>query len=328
MLKARLTPRFRAAVIVALPGLMGISLGCGDPPSIPSPVDDFKVTAVSPTSGPDDSITELTITGFGFEAGAMVTVGGAASDVRVISSRTIKAVAPIHPAGAVDVIVTNPGGRTSRLANAYTYVGFTLNAVSPARGLPGDVLRIHGSGFSTSIALTIGGVEARVIQPMGTELMTFAPALPPGVVEVSVTNPGGHRRTLPQGFTFDAVAISASPNPVKTASNLSVTWSAPAPRPGADWVALYQLGAPNDDSYVWWQYTAGLTQATVTILAPGLPGNFEFRYFADDGYVDAARSAVVTVIAADASQGDAPSWSASRRSPAFPLKRPGRGRGR
>lgn len=280
-MKSRFASRF--AIAVALPIVTGISLGCGDPPNIPSPVDGFRVTAVSPNSGPDDSITELTITGSGFEPGALVTVGGVATDVRVVSSSTIKAVTPIHHAGAVDVIVTNPSGRTARLANAYTYVGFTLNAVSPPRGLTGDVLRVHGSGFSTSIALTIGGVEARVIQPTGSEFMTLVPALPPGLAEVSVTNPNGQRRTLTQGFTVDTVSLFANPNPVKAASPLSVTWAAPAGRPGADWVALYHLGAPNDDTYVWWQYTSGLTQATVTIVAPGLPGSYEFRYFADDG---------------------------------------------
>lgn len=287
------------------------------------------MTGVSPNSGSADNATELNISGSGFEAGATVTVGGAATNVRVISSSMIKAITPISPPGAVDVVVTNPGGQSDRLVRGYTYHGLTLTEVTPKRGLPGDVLRVHGTGFASNVVLTMGGVAARVVQPTSVVLTTLAPALPPGVAEVSVTNPDGQRRTLPQGFTYDAVSISANPNPVKTANPLTVTWAAPAGRPGADWVALYHLGAPNDDTYVWWQYTGGLMQATVTILAPGLPGNYEFRYFADDGHVDAARSAVVIVIpaAADA-QADAPSWIVAPRLPGSPLTRPGRGRGR
>jgi hypothetical protein len=225
------------------------------------------------------------------------------------------------------LVVTNPGGRTERLAGAYTYVGFALISVSPLHGLPGDVLRINGTGFSTNIVLTIGGADARVIQPTGTQFLTLAPPLPPGVVDVSVTNPNGQRRTLPQGFRFDGVTVSASPSTVKVGGGLSVTWGAPAGRPGSDWIGLYRVGAPNDDTYTWWQYTAGVTQATVAVPVPSQPGNYEFRYFVDEGYIDAARSGVVTVIpaAGDATAAAFP-WTAALEPPAFPLIRPGRGR--
>jgi hypothetical protein len=319
--------------LVALLILIGGSFGCGDRRPITGPddppSDGFTVTGLSPTSGPDDSVNELSITGTGFEAGTNVSVGGPATDVRVISSTLIKAMTPLHAPGQVDLIVTKPGGRTERIAGAYTFVGFTLTSVTPARGLAGDVLRINGTGFSANIVLSFGGTDARVIQPTGTQILTLAPSLPPGVVEVSVTNPNGQRRVLPQGFRFDAVSISASPAIVKVGGGLSVTWGAPAGRPGGDWVGLYRVGSPNDDSYLWWQYTGAVAQATVAVPVPGQPGDYEFRYFADDGYVDAARSGVVTVIPAGAGpQADGLSSTAAPPSPAFPLKRPGPGRGR
>jgi hypothetical protein len=315
MLEQRYVPRLSIALSI----LICTALGCGKGPNDPSAM--FSVSAVFPTSGAADYVNEITISGVGFEPGATVTVGGAATDVHVWNSRTITALTPIHSVGTVDVVVTNPSGQSGRLTSAYTYSGFSVTAVTPKRGLTGDVLRILGTGFSTNAAVTIDGMTVGTIQPTSTQLMIIAPARPPGPVEITVTNPDGRRGALPQSFTYETVALSASPATVKAASQLSVTWGAPPGRPGADWVALYLVDTPNNDSYVWWQYTSGRTQATVTLIAPGMPGDYEFRYFADDGYVDAARSGIVTVIPPAGAPADARTSSAGLPSPAFPLIR-------
>ena len=223
--------------------------------------------------------------------------------------------------------MTNPGGRTDRLASAYTYVGFTLTTVSPQRGLVGDLLRIQGTAFSTNAVVTIGAITVGVIQPTSTQLIVFAPSLPPGNVEVTVTNADGQRRTFPPGFTYEAVAISASPNPVKVQSPLTVTWEVPPGRSASDWIGLFRVGDPPGKE-IWWQYTGALVRGTVTIAAPYLAGDYDFRYFPDEGYIEAGRSESVTVIpgAGDVSA-DAPSWIVAPRLPGSPLTRPGRGRG-
>ncbi len=80
------------------------------------------VSSVSPTNGSTTGGTSVTITGTNFLSGANVTFGGAAATgVTVISSTQITAVTPAHAAGAVDVVVTNPDGRSGSLASAFTY---------------------------------------------------------------------------------------------------------------------------------------------------------------------------------------------------------------
>jgi hypothetical protein len=80
------------------------------------------VTAISPPSGPMGGSTPVTITGTGFLAGASVTLGGtAATDAVVVNSTTITATTETHASGAVDVVVTNPGGQSGTLVGGYVY---------------------------------------------------------------------------------------------------------------------------------------------------------------------------------------------------------------
>jgi hypothetical protein len=82
----------------------------------------FTVTGINPVSGPTSGGTPVTITGNAFVAGATVTFGGsAATSVNVVNGTTITAVTPAHATGAVNVVVTNPGGSTATLSTAYFY---------------------------------------------------------------------------------------------------------------------------------------------------------------------------------------------------------------
>ena len=82
----------------------------------------LSVTSISPTSGSTTGGTKLTITGTGFQSGVSVTVGGSsATSVTVGSNTSITAVTPPHPAGTVNLTVTNPNGKSATLVNGYTY---------------------------------------------------------------------------------------------------------------------------------------------------------------------------------------------------------------
>jgi len=62
-----------------------------------------------------------------------------------------------------------------------------------------------------------------------------------------------------------------------------------------DWLGLFQVGAP-DTSYLQWTYVgAGVTARTWTINMPDATGQYEFRLFPNNGYVQAATSPAVTV---------------------------------
>jgi hypothetical protein len=74
-----------------------------------------------------------------------------------------------------------------------------------------------------------------------------------------------------------------------------VSWTTSASESSLDWVGLFRVGATNFD-YVNYEYTSGAVSGTLRFLAPGLAGQYEFRYLPNDGWVDVARSTPVTVV--------------------------------
>ena len=114
-----------------LPGALFVgAIGCssGGPatpgaPSAPLPVSsEFVARGIGPVAGTPAETTAVRIWGDGFQPGATVTFDGRATPATVESGHYILTTAPSHPAGAIDVVVTNPDGRTSRLEKAFTYV--------------------------------------------------------------------------------------------------------------------------------------------------------------------------------------------------------------
>jgi hypothetical protein len=59
-------------------------------------------------------------------------------------------------------------------------------------------------------------------------------------------------------------------------------------------VALFKVGDSNYDEAWWGNHTNGAASGTLTLDAPTLPGQYEFRYLLH-GDVDRARSSPVTV---------------------------------
>jgi hypothetical protein len=85
------------------------------------PVAAPSITAVAPNAGSTGGGTAVRITGSGFQAGATVTLDGEPWTVSADKSTVIRLTTQAHAAGAVDVVVSNPGGQTVRLAAGYTY---------------------------------------------------------------------------------------------------------------------------------------------------------------------------------------------------------------
>lgn len=93
------------------------------------------VAGVSAPTGPVSGGTAVTITGAGFQSGATVTFGGvAATNVVVVNDTTITATTPAHAAGAVDIVVTDPGNLAGTLVGGFTYA---LPNVLPPQKQPG-----------------------------------------------------------------------------------------------------------------------------------------------------------------------------------------------
>ena len=92
-------------------------------PSAPLPVSsEFVVRKMGPVAGNPAETTAVRIFGDGFQPGATVTFDGRVMPATVENGRYLLTTAPPHPAGAIDVVVINPDGRTSRLENPFTYV--------------------------------------------------------------------------------------------------------------------------------------------------------------------------------------------------------------
>jgi plastocyanin len=91
-------------------------------------VPSLAVTTVSPASGPPGTLVTITGAGFTTAVTSSVTFGGIpAANVTIVNPITIRAVAPAHALGAVDVSVTI-GGSTVVKSGSFTY-----QAIPPRR---------------------------------------------------------------------------------------------------------------------------------------------------------------------------------------------------
>ncbi|MBI4570173.1 MAG: IPT/TIG domain-containing protein, partial [Planctomycetes bacterium] len=81
-----------------------------------------QISAISPAFGSASGGDSITISGFNFEAGATVKIGGqTATGVTVQSAARIACFTPVVPPGLADVMVTNPDGQTNTKTGAFEY---------------------------------------------------------------------------------------------------------------------------------------------------------------------------------------------------------------
>jgi IPT/TIG domain-containing protein len=237
---------FARAVVVSLLGLVGMSLGCDKLPSGPSPSAAPIVTAASPnpaltatTISPRVGLIgeEVWIAGTGFVSGATLTLDGVAARVTGVNSggatpgTRIVAITPVHAAGPVDVVVTNPGGQSGTVTGGYTFVPalevfltaspnlvtsgskLTMSWVAPSgRGCNGggDYIALYRVGDPDNTGAANGHSDLWYEHLCGATSGTFTLSAPPqpGQYEFRylVGNIGGVARS-------NAVTVSASPSP-------------------------------------------------------------------------------------------------------------------
>jgi hypothetical protein len=169
-----------------------------------------QIDLVSPSSGPVVGGTAVTISGTGFAVGATVTFGGTPASAVVVGSTTINAVSPAHASGAVNVVVTNPGGQNHTLNNGFTYASApapNVSGINPTSGgtAGGTSVTISGSAFVSGATVSMGGAAATNVSVVNSNTITAtSPAHAAGTVNVVVTNPDSQSGTLTNGFTFIA----------------------------------------------------------------------------------------------------------------------------
>lgn len=98
------------------------------------------VTSTSPGTGLVAGGQTVTVNGTGFRANAGLAFGGVPANVVSLSSATIMATTTAHPAGTVNVAVTNSDGQSATLVGAYSFVEPAIPiALSVARS-GGDII--------------------------------------------------------------------------------------------------------------------------------------------------------------------------------------------
>ena len=166
------------------------------------------LTHVEPNNDMVTGGATVMIIGENFQDGAKVTIGGTAvSNVIFVSPTELIVEAPPDTVGSVDVVVTNPDGKSSTLISGFTYVEPppTLTSVEPDNDTiaGGTSVQIIGENFQDGAAVTIGGnVASNVVFVSSTELTVEAPAGTAGSADVVVTNPNGESATLAGVFTY------------------------------------------------------------------------------------------------------------------------------
>jgi hypothetical protein len=96
--------------------------------------------------------------------------------------------------------------------------------------------------------------------------------------------------------------LSARPS-VHPGQPIELFWTAPAGHSTRDWVGLFYAGGDNHD-YIRFEYLTAGSSGTASITAPDLPGAYESRVLLNDGYVEPATPARVSIDVREAYAGD------------------------
>jgi hypothetical protein len=168
------------------------------------------LTSITPSAGTASGGTSVTLGGSGLTGTTSVTFGGVpAASFVVNSAASVTAVTPAHAPGAVDVVVTTPGGSATAL-NGYTYAtATTLTGANPFSGTAsgGASVTLTGTGLTGATSVTFGGVPATSVNVVSsTTLTAVTPAHPVGLADVVVTTPNG-TATLTYGYHYLATAV-------------------------------------------------------------------------------------------------------------------------
>jgi hypothetical protein len=169
-------------------------------------------TPITPVSGSDAGGTLVTITGTGFQPGAVVLFGSAPNGISGVNcaesgGTTVTCSTPASADGTVDVTVVNVDGQVSSATAAYTFqiVPPSIATVAPATGATngGTAITVTGGNFQVGAQITVGGLPASdvVVQDPAT-ITGNTPGLPAGAADVKVKNPDGGSATKTGAFTY------------------------------------------------------------------------------------------------------------------------------
>lgn len=266
---------------IAPPGTAGAvnvvvttSAGTGTGPYTYSAAPVPVFSGISPASGTTEGDTTVTITGTGFTGATSVFIGGtAATDLTVVSDSEITATTPAGSAGAVNVVVTTPGG-VSTGTGVYTYSSASVPVVSgitPSSGTTagGTTITITGSGFTGATAVTIGGTPAAGFTLVSdTEITATTPVGSAATVDVTVTTAGGISAiSTADQFTYGEFLVAGfSASPLSGTVPLTVEFTDTSTNAPTSWIWDFGDGGTSTEENPSHQYSnSGSFPVTLTV---------------------------------------------------------------
>ena len=181
-----------------------------------------------------------------------------------------------------------------------------LDSISPSTAAawgPDLTLTVHGSSFARASKVQVNGVSRATTFVSDTVLTAVVPssdlATPASGLSIAVFNPTpGGGTSVARTLSLTQPSLTVSPATVQGGDPVTVTLTN-GPGGAKDWLAFVAVGTPDGPGkYPQWVYVgSGVTTRTWTVTAPSTPGQYEFRFFANDTYVRATTSPAVNVTA-------------------------------
>jgi subtilisin family serine protease len=220
------------------------------------------------------------------KAPPLLTVNNATGPVTVTSGSTITVGVTNGPGFVSDWVMMVPAGAPAQSWGAYQYL--SGSKTRPATGLTTANLQFVAPSSGS-------GVEFRFYKNDTFELLATS-----SVITVSGSNPSPAPPATP------AITINGSSSAVSvtrgTAFSVGIS---NGPANISDWVMMVPVGSPPQ---TWGPYmylsgsktrpASGLASASFDFTAPSAGGDYELRFYANDGWTLLATSAVVTVSSA------------------------------
>ena len=179
------------------------------------------ISALSFNNGPPAGGTVVIITGTGFVVGSSTVMFGtvAGTSVSCTSTTSCTATSPMHSAGSAYVSVSTPGGTSNGVtADIFAWDSVpVISALSSNNGAlgGGTNVAITGTGFVVGSTTVMFGTVAGSVSCTGdTNCMATSPAQGAGMVNISVTTPGGTSSTVAADqFTYQPVPVISALSP-------------------------------------------------------------------------------------------------------------------
>jgi IPT/TIG domain/S-layer homology domain len=139
-----------------------------------------RVSSVTPSGGPPQGGTPITITGSGFNTSlpASVAMGNRTVSATVSSSTQVTATTPPGQVGSTTAVQVLNGSMPS-LPGFFSYCGPTVTGVQPNSGQKGTNVQVSGSCFTGAASVTFGiaGAGTSVTVHSDTQITVEAPQL-------------------------------------------------------------------------------------------------------------------------------------------------------